>query len=155
MQFSFGGWGLTFGYAPICKDVNEFLREANLSVILIRSSFYYFPLYAIETSEKNTLMGLLCVATGSQFVVVAFKGFKRRHSMAWHVSQGKTPLNICCMTLICGMQIVPSSKQNLIQKWLHDTQVLRKNVHMCISPKFCLTLEIKSKYFRIGECVGI
>ena len=26
---------------------------------------------------------------------------------------------------------------------------------MYISPKLCLTLEIKSKYFRTGECVGI
>ena len=26
---------------------------------------------------------------------------------------------------------------------------------MYISPKLCLTPEIKSKYFRTGECVGI
>ena len=38
--------------------------------------------------------------------------------------------------------------------WLHPESV-KKHVHMYISPKLCLTPEIKSKYFRIGECVGI
>ena len=38
--------------------------------------------------------------------------------------------------------------------WLHQVNV-DKNVHKYISPKLCLTPEIKSKYFRIGECVGI
>ena len=38
--------------------------------------------------------------------------------------------------------------------WLHQVTV-DKNVHKYISPKLCLTPEIKSKYFRIGECVGI
>ena len=30
-----------------------------------------------------------------------------------------------------------------------------KNVHKYISSKLCFTPDIKSKYFRIGECVGI
>ena len=38
--------------------------------------------------------------------------------------------------------------------WLHQVSV-DKNVHKYISPKLCLTPEIKSKYFRISECVGI
>ena len=37
---------------------------------------------------------------------------------------------------------------------LHPVSV-KKNVQMCISPKLCLTPDIKSKYFRTGECVGI
>ena len=32
---------------------------------------------------------------------------------------------------------------------------VKKNVQTYISPKLCLTPEIKSKYFRTGECVGI
>ena len=47
-----------------------------------------------------------------------------------------------------------------IQKRTHYCMCLypvsvNKNVHEYISPKLCLTLEIQSKYFRIGECVGI
>ena len=38
--------------------------------------------------------------------------------------------------------------------WLHQVSV-DKNVHEYISPKLYFTPEIKSKYFRIGECVGI
>ena len=38
--------------------------------------------------------------------------------------------------------------------WLHQVSV-DKNVHKYISPKLCLTPEIKSKYFSISECVGI
>ena len=38
--------------------------------------------------------------------------------------------------------------------WLHPVCV-DKNVRKYISPKLCLTQEIKPKYFRIGECVGI
>ena len=38
--------------------------------------------------------------------------------------------------------------------WLHPVSV-KKNVQTYISPKLCLTPEIKSKYFRTGECVGI
>ena len=38
--------------------------------------------------------------------------------------------------------------------WLHQVS-FEKNAHEYISPKLCLTPEIKSKYFRIGECVGI
>ena len=38
--------------------------------------------------------------------------------------------------------------------WL-NTVSINKNVHKYISPKLCFTPEIKSKYFRIGECVGI
>ena len=38
--------------------------------------------------------------------------------------------------------------------WLHHVSV-DENVHKYISPKLGLTSEIKSKYFRIGECVGI
>ena len=38
--------------------------------------------------------------------------------------------------------------------WLHQVTV-DKNVRKYISPNLCLTPEIKSKYFRIGECVGI
>ena len=38
--------------------------------------------------------------------------------------------------------------------WLYPVSV-DKNVYGCILPKLCLTPEIKSKYFRIGECVGI
>ena len=38
--------------------------------------------------------------------------------------------------------------------WLYPIGV-NKNVHKYISPKLCLTPEIKSKNFRIGECVGI
>ena len=38
--------------------------------------------------------------------------------------------------------------------WLHLVSV-KKNVQTHISPKLCLTPEIKSKYFRTGECVGI
>ena len=37
---------------------------------------------------------------------------------------------------------------------LHQVSV-DKHVHEYISPKLCLTSELKSKYFRIGECVGI
>ena len=37
---------------------------------------------------------------------------------------------------------------------LHPISV-NKNVHKYISPKLCFTPDIKSKYFRIGECVGI
>ena len=37
---------------------------------------------------------------------------------------------------------------------LHQVSV-DKNVHEYMSQKLCLTPEIKSKYFRIGECVGI
>ena len=38
--------------------------------------------------------------------------------------------------------------------WFHPVSV-NKNVQKYILPKLCLTPEIKSKYFRIGECVGI
>ena len=38
--------------------------------------------------------------------------------------------------------------------WLHPVGV-KENVQTYISPKLCLTPEIKSKYFRTGECVGI
>ena len=38
--------------------------------------------------------------------------------------------------------------------WLHSVSV-KKNVQTYISPKLCLTPEIKSKHFRTGECVGI
>ena len=38
--------------------------------------------------------------------------------------------------------------------WLHPVGV-NKDVQTYISPKLCLTPEIKSKYFRTGECVGI
>ena len=38
--------------------------------------------------------------------------------------------------------------------WLHPVSV-KKNVQKYILPKLCLTPEIKSKYFRTGECVGI
>ena len=38
--------------------------------------------------------------------------------------------------------------------WLHPVSV-KKNVQTYISPKLCLTPEIKSKYFRTGECVGM
>ena len=38
--------------------------------------------------------------------------------------------------------------------WLRQVSVY-KNVHSYISPKLCLTPGIKSKYFRISECVGI
>ena len=38
--------------------------------------------------------------------------------------------------------------------WLYPVSV-DKNFHKYISPKLCLTPEIKSKYFRTGECVGI
>ena len=38
--------------------------------------------------------------------------------------------------------------------WLHQVSV-DKNIHEYISPKNCLTPKIKSKNFRIGECVGI
>ena len=38
--------------------------------------------------------------------------------------------------------------------WLHPVSV-EKNVQKYILPKLCLTPEIKSKYFRTGECVGI
>ena len=38
--------------------------------------------------------------------------------------------------------------------WLHPVSV-KENVQTYISPKLCLTSEIKSKYFRTGECVGI
>ena len=38
--------------------------------------------------------------------------------------------------------------------WLHPVSV-KENVQTYISPKLCLTPEIKSKYFRTGECVGI
>ena len=38
--------------------------------------------------------------------------------------------------------------------WLHPVSV-KKNVQTYISPKLCLTPEIKPKYFRTGECVGI
>ena len=38
--------------------------------------------------------------------------------------------------------------------WLHLVSV-SKNIHEYISPKLCLTPEIKSKYFRTDECVGI
>ena len=38
--------------------------------------------------------------------------------------------------------------------WLYPVSV-NKNVHKYISPKLCLTPEIKSKYFRIEECIRI
>ena len=38
--------------------------------------------------------------------------------------------------------------------WFHPLSV-NKNVHKYIWPTLCLTPEIKSKYFRNGECVGI
>ena len=38
--------------------------------------------------------------------------------------------------------------------WLHPVSV-KKNVQTYISPKLCLMPEIKSKYFRTGEFVGI
>ena len=38
--------------------------------------------------------------------------------------------------------------------WLHPVSV-EKNVQTYISPKLCITPEIKSKYIRTGECVGI
>ena len=38
--------------------------------------------------------------------------------------------------------------------WLHPVSV-RKNAQTYISSELCLTPEIKSKYFRTGECVGI
>ena len=38
--------------------------------------------------------------------------------------------------------------------WLHPVGV-KENVQTYISPKLCLMPEIKSKYFRTGECVGI
>ena len=38
--------------------------------------------------------------------------------------------------------------------WLHPVSI-KKNVQTYILPKLCLTAEIKSKYFRTGECVGI
>ena len=38
--------------------------------------------------------------------------------------------------------------------WLYPVSV-DKTVHKFISPKLCLMPEIKSKYFRTGECVGI
>ena len=38
--------------------------------------------------------------------------------------------------------------------WLHPVSV-KKSVQKYILPKLCLTPEIKSKYFRTGECVGI
>ena len=38
--------------------------------------------------------------------------------------------------------------------WIHPVRV-KKNVQTYISPKLCLMPEIKSKYFRTGECVGI
>ena len=38
--------------------------------------------------------------------------------------------------------------------WLHPVGV-NEDVQTYISPKLCLTPDIKSKYFRTGECVGI
>ena len=38
--------------------------------------------------------------------------------------------------------------------WLHPVGA-NEDVQTYISPKLCLTPEIKSKYFRTGECVGI
>ena len=38
--------------------------------------------------------------------------------------------------------------------WIHPVRV-KKNAQTYISPKLCLMPEIKSKYFRTGECVGI
>ena len=38
--------------------------------------------------------------------------------------------------------------------WLYPVSV-KENVQTYISPKLCLTLEIKSKYFRTGDCVRI
>ena len=38
--------------------------------------------------------------------------------------------------------------------WLHPLSV-KKNAQTYISPKRCSTPEIKSKYFRTSECVGI
>ena len=38
--------------------------------------------------------------------------------------------------------------------WLHPVRV-KKNAQKYILSKLCLTPEIKSKYFRTGECVGI
>ena len=38
--------------------------------------------------------------------------------------------------------------------WFHPVSV-KKNIQTYIWPKLCLTPEIKSKYFRTGECVGI
>ena len=38
--------------------------------------------------------------------------------------------------------------------WPHPVSV-KENVQTYISPKLCLTPEIKSKYFRTSECVGI
>ena len=38
--------------------------------------------------------------------------------------------------------------------WLHPVSI-KENVQTYISPKLCIMPEIKSKYYRTGECVGI